>query len=352
VQDRVIRHAVTEGLQGFLMKGQSPAGVLLLTIPAGEVDVNVHPAKQEIRFRGPQEVHRVLVRAVMDAVRHYQDRAREDIFTVVRQEPPVAEIGPPIVQRAERAASPPNQPAPRTVPLPARPLYRGERSAEPAPVFMPGIEEPPVPAPAVPEPPGVRDFSGLKLIGQALELYLLCEREGQLVVIDQHAAHERLLYQELRAGYLQRQVPRQSLMFPATLELRSGQAEALLENGGELERLGFGLEHFGDETWLVKSVPALTARIEPRELLLEILDALAEGSSRESTGSIPGRIDHLLATMACKAAIKAGNRLEPEEMLGLLARMGESDFFSHCPHGRPVFKTFTAREIAQWFKRG
>jgi DNA mismatch repair protein MutL len=233
--------------------------------------------------------------------------------------------------------------------MPARPLYRGERSAEPPPVFVPRLAEAPAPPAAR---PAAQELTGLKLIGQALELYLLCEREGQLVVIDQHAAHERLLYQELRSGYLQRQVPRQSLMFPVALELRPGQAEALLENGGELERLGFGLEHFGDETWLVKSVPALTARIEPRELLLEILDALAEGSSREGTGSIPGRIDHLLATMACKAAIKAGNRLEPQEMLDLLARMGGSDFFSHCPHGRPVFRSFSEREIAQWFKRG
>jgi len=350
VQDRVIRHAVTEGLQGFLMKGQSPAGVLLLTIPPGEVDVNVHPAKQEIRFRRPQEVHRVLVRAVTEAARRYQDRARDEIFTLRRPEPPGAELGSSGVHRARPAVGPRVQPSLRPVPLPSHPLYRGERSAEPAPVFLPG-DEPFAPAVPEPEGPPAQEFAGLKLIGQALELYLICEREGQLVVIDQHAAHERLLYQELRTGYLRRQVPRQSLMFPVTLELRRGQAEALIENGGELERLGFGLEHFGDETWVVKSVPALTARIEPRELLLEILDGLAEGSSREGTGSIPGRIDHLLATMACKAAIKAGNRLEPEEMLGLLARMGESDFFSHCPHGRPVFRSFSAREIAQWFKR-
>jgi DNA mismatch repair protein MutL len=349
VQDRVIRHAVSEGLQGFLMKGQSPAGALLLAIPPGEVDVNVHPAKQEIRFRNSQEVHRALVRAVSEAVRRYQDQARDEIFMVRRQEAPEAEIGLPLANRTALETGSRDQPAPRPVPMPARPIYRGERSAEPPPAFVPGIVESPAPAVAQ---PAAQEFTGLKLIGQALELYLLCEREGQLVVIDQHAAHERLLYQELRAGYLQRQVPRQSLMFPVALDLRPGQAEALIANGGELERLGFGLEHFGDETWLVKSVPALTARIEPRELLLEILDGLAEGSSREGTGSIPGRIDHLLATIACKAAIKAGNRLEPEEMLGLLARMGESDFFSHCPHGRPVFRSFSEREIAQWFKRG
>ena len=355
VQDRVIRHAVTEGLQGFLMKGQSPAGVLLLTVPSGEVDVNVHPAKQEIRFRSPQEVHRVLIRAVTEAVRRYQDQVREDIFTMPRQELPVADFIPPMVQRAEHAAGAPAPPAPKPpphpVPLPARPLYRGERSTEPAPVFTSRVESPTASAAPGPDPGASIEFSGLKLIGQALDLYLLCEREGQLVVIDQHAAHERLLYQELHTGYLQRQVPRQSLMFPVTLELRPSQAEALVENSTELERLGFGLEHFGDETWVVKSVPALTARIEPRELLLEILDGLAVGSGRESTGSIPGRIDHLLATMACKAAVKAGNRLEPEEMLGLLARMGGSDFFSHCPHGRPVFMSFSAREMAQWFKR-
>jgi DNA mismatch repair protein MutL len=351
VQDRVIRHAVMEGLQGFLMKGQSPAGVLLLAIPPGELDVNVHPAKQEIRFRSPQEVHRILVRAVTEAVRRYQDRAREEIFSVPGQGPPVAEFDPPCANPVARAAMPSVSSAAKPVPLPARPLYRGERSAEPAPVFVRGVEARPAPAAVAAEQGATPDFSGLKLIGQAMNLYLLCEREGQLVVIDQHAAHERLLYQELRTGYLQRRIPRQSLMFPVTLELQAGQAEALLENFGELERLGFGLEHFGDETWLVKSVPAMTTRIEPRELLLEILVGLAEGSSRETTGSVPGRIDHLLATMACKAAIKAGNSLEPEEMLGLLARMGESDFFSHCPHGRPVFRSFSAREIAQWFKR-
>ncbi|MHB8808869.1 MAG: DNA mismatch repair endonuclease MutL [Desulfobulbaceae bacterium] len=355
VQDRVIRHAVTEGLQGVLMKGQSPAGALLLTISAGEVDVNVHPAKQEIRFRSPQEVHRVLVRAVTEAVRRYQDRVREDIFAVSRPAA-VAEHIPLMVERAEprtgAPAPPAPKPTPRPVPLPAGPLYRGERSTEPAPAFTPRVESPHASAAPEPVPGESVDFSGLKLIGQALDLYLLCEREGQLVVIDQHAAHERLLYQELRTGYLQRQVPRQSLMFPVTLELQPSQAEALVENSTELERLGFGLEHFGDETWVVKSVPALAARIEPRELLLEILDGLAEGSGRESTGSIPGRIDHLLATMACKAAVKAGNRLEPEEMLGLLTRMGGSDFFSHCPHGRPVFRSFSAREMGQWFKRG
>ncbi|MFZ5797681.1 MAG: DNA mismatch repair endonuclease MutL [Thermodesulfobacteriota bacterium] len=362
VQDRVIRHAVVEGLQGFLMKGQSPAGALLLTIPAGEVDVNVHPAKQEIRFRAPQEVHRLLVRAVTGGLRRYQDRVREDIFTVAREEPALPEDVAPAARPAVQAPARSDQPTPRPMPLPARPLFREERSAEPAPVFASrpsttsslsaSLSVPPATISSEPVRQADHGFAGLRLIGQALDLYLLCEREGQLVVIDQHAAHERLLYQELRNGYLQRHVPRQSLMFPVTLELRPGQAEALLENGGELERLGFGLEHFGDETWLVKSVPAMTSRIEPRELLLEILDGLAEGSGRESTGSIPGRIDHLLATMACKAAIKAGNRLEPREMLGLLARMGESDLFSHCPHGRPVLRSFSEREIAHWFQRG
>lgn len=347
VQDRVIRHAVVEGLQGVLMKGQSPAGALLLAIDPGEVDVNVHPAKQEIRFRDPQQVHRLLVRAVTEAVRRYQDEVRDEIFTAPRSEPPVAESSPPPADRAIR----PNVSEARPASLPSRPLYRGEESREAAPVFIPRRAEPPVQA-ARPEPAKEERISGLRLIGQALDLYLLCERDGQLVIIDQHAAHERLLYQELRTGYLQRQIPRQHLMFPVSLELTPAQAEALLANGAELATLGFGLEHFGDETWLLKSVPALAARIEPRELLLEVLDNLGRGSDREGTGGIPGRIDHLLATMACKAAVKAGNRLEPEEMLGLIARMGESEFFSHCPHGRPVLRSFSPREIAQWFNRG
>jgi len=350
VQDRMIRHAVTEGLQGFLMRGQSPIGVLLLAIDPDQVDVNVHPAKQEIRFRRSQDVHRLIVRSVTAAARKYQEQARSALFTVpekswdapVRTAPPRSDGG------SQPARATPGHPQ---EPPSFRNMFHGGRTAEPAPVFQP----------AAPGRDGSGDFpkgpdgdvaiAGLTLIGGLSDLYLLCEKDGQLVVIDQHAAHERILYQQLRNSYLQQQVPRQRLMFPLSLELTAGQADAMEEHGAELDLLGFSIEHFGGETWVVKSVPALMQHVDSQELVIEALDRLAEGSGREQTGAIPSRIDHLLATMACKAAVKAGNRLVPREMLELLARMQETDVFSHCPHGRPVFRVFSQREIAQWFKR-
>lgn len=352
VQDRMIRHAVVEGLHGFLMKGQSPVGVLLLEIPPDQIDVNVHPAKQEIRFRNGQDVHRFVVRTVAASVRKYQDQLRSDIFRSSRQEESVQNR-----EHAGKGKEPVAPSVPRPLPggkLTTRVPNRGQESERPEPISIatsePTAENSFAARQSVAEERP--DFSGLQLIGQLSELYLLCERQGELVVIDQHAAHERILYQQLLESYLEKKVPRQNLMFPLTLELDRRQAEIIEKHGQELELLGFGVEPFGEETWVVKAVPALMARVDAKELIQETLARLTDGSDRETTGAVPSRIDHLLATMACKAAVKSGNRLAPEEMLALLAAMEQSDFFSHCPHGRPVFRIFTPVEIAQWFKRG
>jgi DNA mismatch repair protein MutL len=192
----------------------------------------------------------------------------------------------------------------------------------------------------------------LTLVGQLFNLYLLCEKGDQLVVIDQHAAHERVIYEELRRDYRQRNIPRQHLMFPVSVELSSGQAAIAESRGNDLALLGFQVEHFGEATWVVKSVPALVSHVDAAELLHETLEGLRSAPAGDARGVIAGGIDSLLSSMACKAAVKAGNRLTPEEILQLLAGMRGTGFFSHCPHGRPVIKTFVRREIEQWFKRG
>jgi DNA mismatch repair protein MutL len=192
---------------------------------------------------------------------------------------------------------------------------------------------------------------GLTLIGQFLSLYLLCEGDGQLVVIDQHAAHERILFQRLRDGYLKKEIPSQALLFPVTVELGPDHGETMEKEADAVAALGMDVDFFGDATWVIKAVPALVSSLDPRDILIDILDGLADRGRAESTAIVPGYIDNLLATMACKAAIKAGNRLRPEEMIDLLQQMEQSEVFSHCPHGRPVIKTFSPREIEQWFHR-
>ena len=365
VQDGMLRHAVTEGMQGFLMKGYQPAGALLLTVPPEQVDVNVHPAKREIRFRRGEVVHRFVAAAVARAMGAYQQELRAGLFTPGTPAAPAAPAAPTTAaQRPGGLAEPGSAFRPEPVRLPVAPLTTAEPGVRPpaapvavsgppvAPAFAPdergssaALE--PLPAPADP----AEDFTGLTLIGQLFALYLLCEKDGQFIVIDQHAAHERLLYNQLRRGYLEARVPQQTLLFPATVELSPARAETMEARGAEVAALGVRAEHFGDSTWAVTALPAAVSHEDPGALLGEILDGLRGPVRTEADRPVPRAVDDLLAAMACKAAIKAGNRLQPAEMLRLLAAMQADPVFSHCPHGRPVLRVFPAREVEKWFHR-
>ena len=354
VQDAMIRHAVSEGLQSFLMKGYQPAGALLLTIAPDQVDVNVHPAKREIRFRKSEEVHRFIADRVARAMGGYQQTLRTNLFAPPLPEPsrgrdaeglryqPPADVPVAAVRTAEPGGCQPR--------LPIASVSWPPVDLSPEPPSQPVIEDAaplcPLPAPSLAE-----DYASLTVIGQLFSLYLLCERDGAFFVIDQHAAHERLLYGQLRQGYLAARVPRQALLFPVTVELTPVQAETLEQRQAEVAALGFEADFFGDTTYVVKSVPAVVSHVEPGGLLREILDGLRGPASAEAAQVVPQAVDQLLASMACKAAIKAGNRLQPVEMLKLLQQMQASTVFSHCPHGRPVVKTFSAQEVEKWFHR-
>ena len=354
VQDSMVRHAVVEGLHGFVMKGQAPRGVLLLNIPAEEVDVNVHPAKQEIRFRRSQDVHRFIVQAVNASVRQYQDEVRSDVFAV-----PVSNREPEssrktdfsMVSQREKPSVSPLFSTQKVVSPREEKSYRGMQTAENKSEFIP--EQSAQIVQPLKELSGdlSSDLVGLTLVGQLFDLYLLCEKGDQLVVIDQHAAHERVIYEELRKNFLQRNVPRQSLLFPVSVELSVGQAEIMESRSEDVALLGFNVEYFGDATWVVKSVPALVSQVDTVELLHDTLEGLRSSPTGEFPGVVAAGIDSLLSSMACKVAVKAGNQLAPEEILELLANMQDTGLFSHCPHGRPVIKTFEKREVEQWFKR-
>ncbi len=354
VQDAMIRHAVSEGLQGFLMKGYQPAGAVLVTIAPDQVDVNVHPAKREIRFRKSEEVHRFIVDRVARAISGYQQTLRTSIFTPA---PPRQAIEPASEGlRYPQPAAIPNQALTTAEPvgiqsrLPAMSVARPPVNLVPEPSAQDAVPESAPLSPSITPTPS-EDFSGLILIGQLFSLYLLCERDGDFIVIDQHAAHERLIYGQLRQGYLAARMPRQALLFPVTVELSPVQVETLEQRQAEMATLGFEADFFGDTTYVIKSVPAVVSHVEPGALLREILNGLRGAALSDVAQIIPQAVDQLLASMACKAAIKAGNRLQPVEMLKLLQQMQASSVFSHCPHGRPVIKTFSAQEVEKWFHR-
>ena len=186
------------------------------------------------------------------------------------------------------------------------------------------------------------------MIGQFNNLYIFCQAPEGLVVIDQHAAHERLLFEKLKKQFLQGTVSSQNLLFPETVELSLADSDKVEQHGESLEKMGFSIRDFGDNSYVISAVPALGSHISPSNLLLDVLEQFGAAQNRNVSGSL---LEDILASMACKSAVKAGDRLSAEEIEALLNNMARADLFSHCPHGRPVLKHFSDTDIKKWFHR-
>ena len=383
IRDRMVNHGVTEGMRGFLLKGKNPAGLLHLTIPPEEVDVNVHPAKHEVRFRNSREIHQMICQTVQKAMLDYQGRVQKAIFgssrpaaTVVPMEaapqaqantfteaedksfPAVLETHDPVpeVPPQGKDRSPVSTSASSSA-FSSQPFHI-EKEADPTAQPLLKTAEPikkTIEAQTVhsdPSQPHAREAvppdHGLLVIGQYDDLYIFCKSAQGLVVIDQHAAHERLLYEKFRHQYLEGNIAKQNLMFPESIELSIFQSQLVEKNKTELERFGFSLREFGGNTYIISAVPALAGKMSPTQLFIDVLEKF--GSER-SGSDLGGALDTILATMACKAAVKAGTALSRTEIDTLLNDMARADLFSHCPHGRPVVKQFSGDDVKKWFYR-
>ena len=348
VRDRTIVHAVAEGLRNFLMKGKNPAGLIHLRLPPEDVDVNVHPTKQEIRLHNGQAIHQMISQAVEQAMQGHQKKIQSVIFRPQTHSQHESAIQSTSEESSQRTA--PSRLAPGQEPL------LTAASADPALLHT---AEPASPAP----PPAIRPLTksqqalpeasahghGLKVIGHYDNLYIFCQSAGGgLLVVDQHAAHERLLFEELRGQFMQGHVTSQTLLFPATVDLSIGEAERVEQYATEIRQMGFTVREFGGNSFIISAVPAMAGQCNPGELFVDILERFGSGAEKKERGSV---LDDILASMACKAAVKAGDALHAREIDALLSRMARADLFSHCPHGRPVLKHFTAMEVKKWFHR-
>ncbi len=358
VRDRMINHAVSEGAHGYYMKGRRPAGVIMVSTPPGEVDVNVHPTKQEIRFQRSNAIHQAVVEAVRRGLERYQGQVKKALFGSFQPGP----LRPAPLQTREPLVSgqmqplkpaalfPPSQKVPESLDQ-----QSGEVQACPASDFnhLPFLEPATQvlderPEVAKPEAALHSALGLISYIGQYQESYILCASSAGLVVIDQHAAHERLLFEKLRRQLASRAVARQALLFPEMVECTPAQAIALHKNHDEIMEMGMEVAEFGGETFVVKAVPSLLAHLGPLEIFTGIIDKYVAPDLPASRAT---RIEDILATMACKAAVKANHSLLPEEGEALLGQMLAADVFSHCPHGRPVYRLFSPDEVKKWFKR-
>jgi DNA mismatch repair protein MutL len=341
VRDRSLLHALALGYGPLLEKGRYPLAALFLDLPGHEVDVNVHPQKMEVRFARAQEVYAAVRHVVGAAIARAPwlqagDGAPLRTFT---QPPyftgdgslPLASPGPPRFARQSRASLAPSGQAPLVLQSP-RALRARDVDLEPG-------------ARAADESPGY--FGALTYIGQIHRTYLVCEANDGLVLIDQHAAHERVVYGRLKAAHDRRQIPRQRLLFPIPIEV--GETAAAAATHDVLEALGFEVTPHAPGVVMLHALPEPLKDADPKPLLREVLAELAEGTPL-SSGDLE-RVDHLLATVACHSVVRAGDVLGRPAALALLAQLDEVDLRSHCPHGRPVMLRMPLSEIERRFGR-
>jgi DNA mismatch repair protein MutL len=354
VRDRSLLHALSLGYGALLEKGRYPLATLFVDVPGQELDVNVHPQKLEVRFARAQEVYAAVRHVVGAAIARAPWLAAGSsravrVFTLPpRAAPPPAvdddwpATGSSWAVRAGAGAVTLARPAQGALPLRARDATLDEGAAYPAAsdgaVASPATSPGPVVAPS-------GFFSALAYIGQLQRTYLVCESEGELILIDQHAAHERVAFERLRTAQARREVRRQRLLFPVPVEVDEGGAAAA-SDGALLGELGFELEVLG-RTVLVREA---LKDADPKPLLRDVLGQLGEGDAGAVT-STAERIEHVLATMACHSVVRAGDGLGRPAVLALLQQLDSVDLRSHCPHGRPVLLRLPLGEIERRFGR-
>lgn len=374
IKSDVIARAVEEAYQSYLMKHKYPVCMLSITIPADEIDVNVHPSKMEIRFIRQQEFFDILYQAVSDALKD-----KEFIPQVILDEK--AHLQDVVAERKALSANAPEPFEASRLPIPA---VREETVFEEKeqnlqdffqtnrPTRVIGGENEPNHAKnddihaniikkdehiIVEKPQQMELFSdkmlsesaraGHKILGQIFDTYWLVQYEDKLFIIDQHAAHEKVKFERLMKHLKEKSTPRQMLEPPIILHLNAKSYQVLMEYRARFLDLGFEIEEFGGNEAAVRTVPMDLYGCNERELLLNMLDELAEGPVRGT----PDVIYEKLASMACKSAVKGNTALTSAEADELIGELLHLDNPYHCPHGRPTIISMSKYELEKKFKR-
>ncbi len=333
VRDRLLAHAVRQAYQDVLHHERHPVYVLFLDIDPARVDVNVHPTKSEVRFRDPQAVHQLVFHALSRLLAGTRAGATAGDADAAAAAAAMAVHAP--------AAASWSGPRQQAIGLPAR-----EAAAFYETLFgsRPGIAAP-MPAPAAGEASPPLGFALAQLAG----VYVLAQNAAGLVIVDMHAAHERIMYEKLKTALEGSRVPTQQLLIPATLAVSPLHAASVADSGETLALLGFEMASLSPTTVVVRAVPAPLQDADPVSLARDVLGELAEfGATRVLTE----RRDEMLATMACHAAVRANRALTVPEMNALLREMEATERSGQCNHGRPTWTQVSLAELDRWFERG
>lgn len=316
VRDKLLLRAVREGYGSFLKPGQYPGGIVSLSVLPETVDVNVHPQKTEVRFRHSGTVFAFIAKSVQQSL-----AARTPAGAASKE-------GSFFAAAPAAAAS-----APRELPFSTAASSREVSSDA---LFSPSYAPPP------------GRLSSLRYVGQIFSCYLLLESERSLVLVDMHAAHERIMYGRISEQLARGSAAVQELLVPEVVEVPAELAAGFEELRPELRRLGLETELFGDDSVVIRSVPALLGNISPKRLLLDIC-SIPEWANR--TAELQTRLSLAVARLACHASIRSGRRLEREEVYRLLEQLEEVEAGAYCPHGRPVSCELTHGELETLFGR-
>ncbi|MCK5654119.1 MAG: DNA mismatch repair endonuclease MutL [Dehalococcoidia bacterium] len=302
VQSRLLSRATEDAYEGLLMTGKHPIAVLNISLPAQDIDVNVHPAKFEVKFRNEQALFTAVQRAVRAAL------VKEMTVPRVMRPPSVVDVPTFIPQKEPPARH--------------EELFEG---------FAPRPSPGPLPI--------------LRVFGQLSAAYIIAEGPDGLYLIDQHAAHERILFERVRAQQASRAVEVQGMLEPLTIEVTPRQEEMLRAGGEVLNSYGFAIEPFGPRTYLLRTVPALLREGNIAQAVIDILDSLGEG------GESGKREERIALSLACHSAVRAGQVLSPEEMHQLVRELEQAESPHTCPHGRPTIIRFTSSQLEREFGR-
>ncbi|HWB55132.1 MAG TPA: hypothetical protein VG722_13100, partial [Tepidisphaeraceae bacterium] len=337
IRDRIVQHALREAYRGLTEPGRQPAGILLIQMPPEDVDVNVHPTKAEVRFKNSQRIHGLVLSAVRekllgsdltphavaktDAPPTEERRHLQEQLAAFFKQPPAVTAPPAPASAWETNSTAGNQRPPEFV----------TRSIPAAPE-PPRIAPPPTSAPAI----------------QLHNAYLVAESDDGLIIIDQHALHERIMYEELHERLSRGPLESQRLLLPATISASARQIDLLEQIKPLLERLGIELAPIGPTAIAVHSFPSFLSKLDPSDFVAELLE---RGEQEMLDLTQEEMLHEVLDMMACKAAVKAGDPLSPAEIEALLAKRGLVERSSNCPHGRPTTLRLSLRDLEKQFKR-
>ncbi len=344
VRDKLLVGALRGAFHDFLSRDRHPAAALFVECDPHLVDVNVHPAKSEVRFRDPGVVRGLIVSALRHALADAGHRASSTVAgaTLGAFRPEPAPAGPARVSQMDRPS--------------AGAISRSYQAQAPAPAPMPGFADLGNSYSARVEQvvdPDPQDIPQERLpLGaaraQVHENYIIAQTETGMVIVDQHAAHERLVYEKLKAQMAQNGVAAQALLIPEIVELSEGDCARIMDIADDLHRLGLVIEPFGGGALAVRETPAILGEINARALVLDVLDELADlGDSQ----TVQSRIEAILSRVACHGSIRSGRRMRAEEMNALLREMEATPHSGQCNHGRPTYVELKLSDIERLFGR-